>query len=84
MLPGLDLSHFTFPASRLPDVVASIRASGDPLSLSDLALRGDDLIAAGVRPGPEVGKALAALLAAVLEDPTRNTRDELLQRLPRE
>jgi tRNA nucleotidyltransferase (CCA-adding enzyme) len=74
----------TNPQSPIPKVVAAIRDAHDPLSLGDLALRGDDLIAAGVRPGPEVGKALAALLAAVLEDPTRNTRDELLQRLPRE
>jgi tRNA nucleotidyltransferase (CCA-adding enzyme) len=65
----------------LPRVVASIRAAKDPLTLKDLAVTGDDLIAAGVRPGPEVGETLARLLAGVLEDPTRNTREQLLARV---
>src|SRR6184192_4392164 len=65
LLPGLDVSRFPFPVSRLPKVVASIRAAKDPLTLKDLAISGDDLIAAGVRPGPEVGETLARLLARV-------------------
>ena len=81
LLPALDLSRVDFPASRLPKVVEAIRASADPLSLGALAVRGDDLIAAGVRPGPEVGETLARLLDEVLEDPTRNTKEQLLQRV---
>jgi len=81
LLPGLDVSRFPFPVSRLPKVVASIRAAKDPLTLKDLAISGDDLIAAGVRPGPEVGETLARLLAEVLDDPTRNTREQLLARV---
>jgi len=81
LLPGLDVSRFPFPVSRLPKVVASIRAAKDPLTLKDLAITGDDLIAAGVRPGPEVGETLARLLAEVLDDPTRNTREQLLARV---
>jgi len=46
--------------------------------VKDLAVTGDDLLAAGVRPGPDVGAALERLLAEVLEDPTRNTRAYLL------
>ena len=65
----------------LPRVVSSIRAAKDPLTLKDLAVTGDDLIAAGVRPGPEVGETLARLLAEVLDDPTRNTREQLLARV---
>jgi len=65
----------------LPRVVSSIRAAKDPLALKDLAVTGDDLIAAGVRPGPEVGETLARLLGDVLEDPTRNTREQLLARV---
>src|SRR5207247_2267124 len=68
------------PHSPLPKVVASIRAAKDPLTLADLAVKGDDLIAAGVRPGPDVGETLQRLLGFVLEDPTRNTREQLLQR----
>jgi len=81
LLPGLDVSRFPFPVSRLPKVASSIRAAKDPLTLKDLAISGDDLIAAGVRPGPEVGETLARLLGDVLDDPTRNTREQLLARV---
>src|SRR5881392_239526 len=69
------------PRSLLPKVVESIRAAKDPLTVKDLAVKGDDLLAAGVRPGPDVGETLERLLAAVLEDPSRNTRDDLLSRV---
>jgi hypothetical protein len=65
----------------LKKTVANIRAKNPPLALKDLAVRGDDLIAAGVRPGPEVGETLARLLEEVLEDPTRNTKEYLLSRV---
>jgi len=65
----------------LKKTVANIRAKHPPLALKDLAVRGDDLIAAGVRPGPEVGETLARLLEEVLEDPTRNTKEYLLSRV---
>ena len=71
----------TGPRSPLPKIVESVRAAKDPLTVKDLALTGDDLLAAGVRPGPEVGETLQRLLADVLEDPTRNTRDRLLARV---
>src|SRR5205807_1184181 len=72
LLPAFDVSRFPFPVSRLPTVVASIRAAKDPVTLKDLAVTGDDLLAAGVRPGPDVGETLQRLLAEVLEDPARN------------
>src|SRR6267143_876885 len=75
------LTAGTAPRSPLPKVVESIRAAKNPLAVKDLALKGDDLLAAGVRPGPEVGETLERLLAEVLEDPTRNTRDNLLSRV---
>ena len=81
VLPGLDHSRFSFPVSRLAAVVEHIRNAAEPLSLKDLAVKGDDLIAAGVRAGPDVGAALARLLDEVLEDPTRNTREYLLSRV---
>ena len=69
------------PRSPLPKLVESIRAAKDPLTVKDLAVNGDDLLAAGVRPGPDVGETLERLLAEVLEEPTRNTRDYLLSRV---
>jgi tRNA nucleotidyltransferase (CCA-adding enzyme) len=71
----------TQPRSTLAQVVAAIRDAQDPLTLKDLAVHGDDLIAAGVRAGPEVGEMLQRLLGDVLEDPKRNTREQLLGRV---
>jgi tRNA nucleotidyltransferase (CCA-adding enzyme) len=59
--------------------VRDIRARGEATSRGQLALSGDDLRAAGVAPGPELGQLLGRLLEAVLEDPGLNTRDQLLQ-----
>jgi len=61
--------------------VAAVRADNPPLALKDLAVKGDDLIAAGVRPGPDVGETLARLLDEVLADPSRNTKEYLLTRV---
>ncbi len=58
-----------------------IRRDGDCLDLKSLAVKGRDVMDAGVKPGKAVGEALAALLELVLEDPSRNTRDYLLQHL---
>jgi tRNA nucleotidyltransferase (CCA-adding enzyme) len=52
---------------------------GSPVTRAELAVTGDDLLAAGLPGGPRLGQVLAALLAAVVEDPPRNTRDDLLQ-----
>ena len=51
----------------------------DPVELSDLAIGGDDLRSAGVVEGPEMGWVLHRLLDLVLEDPRRNTVEELLR-----
>jgi tRNA nucleotidyltransferase (CCA-adding enzyme) len=69
------------PRSVLRATVERIRGAAEPLTLKDLAVKGDDLIAAGVRPGPDVGEALARLLDEVLEDPARNTKQYLLSRV---
>ena len=50
------------------------------LSARDLALRGEDIMRIlGIPPGPRVGDAQEMLLEAVLEDPSRNTREELTE-----
>ena len=61
--------------------VTAIRATNPPLSLKDLAVKGDDLVAAGVRPGPDVGEVLKRLLGEVLDEPARNTKEYLLSRV---
>ncbi len=51
--------------------------SRPPLRVGDLAVDGDDMLALGLR-GREVGETLAALLRRVLERPSRNRREVLL------
>ena len=54
--------------------------SGAPLTLKELAVTGGDLISeAGIPKGPRLGETLARLLAAVLEDPSKNDRSTLLR-----
>jgi tRNA nucleotidyltransferase (CCA-adding enzyme) len=51
---------------------------GSPHRLGDLAIDGSDLIAAGFAPGPELGRTLDELLIRVVDDPSLNTREQLL------
>jgi tRNA nucleotidyltransferase (CCA-adding enzyme) len=51
----------------------------DPIELRDLAVDGDDLKRAGVSSGPGLGQILQSLLGKILEDPSRNRTDWLLQ-----
>ncbi|MCM1058085.1 MAG: HD domain-containing protein [Firmicutes bacterium] len=48
------------------------------VTLKGLAVKGSDLIAAGMQPGKEIGEVLQKLLALVLDDPSRNTKEKLL------
>lgn len=49
------------------------------LNLKDLAVTGSDLIALGIPAGRQIGVILNDLLDIVLEEPERNTREELLR-----
>jgi tRNA nucleotidyltransferase (CCA-adding enzyme) len=67
------------------EVLARFRAMvqqerSSPHRLRDLAVDGNDLIRLGLRPGPRLGRVLHELLDAVVDEPTLNTRDELLAR----
>jgi tRNA nucleotidyltransferase (CCA-adding enzyme) len=53
----------------------------DPVSVADLAIDGGDLLALGIAPGPRVGEILRVLLEKVLDDPSLNTREQLLARV---
>ncbi|HEU4828247.1 MAG TPA: hypothetical protein VFT04_03530 [Gemmatimonadales bacterium] len=57
--------------------VQEIREQRLPIARRDLALRGDDLLALGLR-GPDVGRVLDALLDRVLDEPALNERERLL------
>ena len=56
-----------------------IIAQGQCVSLKDLAVNGRDVIAAGIAPGPEVGRVLDRLLEQVLNGEVSNEREVLLK-----
>jgi tRNA nucleotidyltransferase/poly(A) polymerase len=62
-------------AKRVDKVLAESRA----LSLKDLAVSGKDLMSIGIRPGRTMGIILNELLETVLDDPSQNAREQLLE-----
>ena len=50
----------------------------DPISVGDLAIDGGDLMDLGIPAGPTVGTVLRQLLDSVLDDPSKNQRETLL------
>lgn len=64
---------------RLREIYDEICKSGDAVSLKGLAVNGSDLIALGMKPGRGIGELLGTMLEAVLEDPSLNSREELLR-----
>ncbi|MDR0465571.1 MAG: HD domain-containing protein [Treponema sp.] len=59
--------------------VNNILASSRAFSIKDLAVSGNDLIAAGIPSGIKMGAILKELLETVLDDPAQNTRETLLE-----
>ena len=57
-----------------------ILEEGDCLSLKDLAVNGKDLIAAGMKPGREIGEVLGAMYRDVIDDPEHNNKDYLMEK----
>ena len=60
------------------EALAHLGAEKPCRSLADLAVKGNDLIAAGYAPGRELGEVLQYLFAAVLDGRAENTRENLL------
>lgn len=51
-------------------------------SIADLKVNGNDVMQElGIEPGPKVGKILNALFEEITDDPTKNTREYLLERI---
>lgn len=55
-----------------------ILESNQCISLKDLEVTGQDLIALGLKPGPQIGQLLNQALDQVLEEPEKNERNYLL------
>ena len=63
----------------LKDRIAVELEKNNALSLKDLAINGNDLIAAGFEKGKKLGIILNHLLDCVIEDPDMNTKERLLE-----
>lgn len=73
---GIPEESAQFP--RLRAMVRELQAESACLSLKDLAVNGNDLMALGLE-GPEIGRCLRRLLSQVLEERLPNTREALLE-----
>jgi tRNA nucleotidyltransferase (CCA-adding enzyme) len=54
---------------------------GDCLSIKELAVTGNDLINAGIKPGPQLGEVLDLLFKEVLDEPSHNNKEWLINRV---
>lgn len=58
-----------------------IVGDGDCLSIKELKVSGKDLISLGIKPGPDLGEILNALLDECIENPEKNDYSFLMQRV---
>lgn len=57
------------------------RVQRDPISVKALKINGSDLMdLLQIKPGPKIGAILDVLLAEVIEEPTKNTKEKLTER----
>lgn len=60
------------------EMLDAVRFKGEATKTSDLAINGHDLIKAGFKPGPDMGKILNYLTDVVLDQPDLNNKNELI------
>lgn len=67
-------------AGEAQGVLSAIKAENACYTVGALAVRGDDLCARGIPPGPELGQLLSVLLDEVIDGTVENERNALLAR----
>ena len=77
------LEEFMPRYERFCKLYNEVLQEGDPITLKDLAVKGSDLIAAGMKPGPEMGEVLNRMLDDVLGNPEHNHKEYLLSKYVR-
>lgn len=60
--------------------ISEVRKQDMALKVTDLDVTGEDLMNSGIRKGPQIGATLRYLLDLVLEDPTINSKEILLEK----
>ena len=71
----------TYDFSNIDDLknrIENIRKRDEAISIKDLKINGDDIIKLGYVPGPSIRKVLNYLLEKVLDDPSLNNKDKLI------
>lgn len=64
---------------RIKKWLEEIERGAEPVTLSDLKIKGSDLIALGIEEGILVGRVLESLLDKVQQDPSLNDKDILIK-----
>ena len=75
---GITSSLEQFPLLR--HMIRDILAESTCLRIKDLAVKGNDLMALGYAPGPELGQCLERLLNLVLDEAVANEKSALLEK----
>jgi len=66
-------------AAELISLVETSAAQNEPVNMADLAIGGADLLAVGFKPGRILQDVFCDLLEAVWDDPSKNSRKELIE-----
>jgi tRNA nucleotidyltransferase (CCA-adding enzyme) len=78
---GRDASPDLEALAGLKAHVERVLAAGAAFNIKDLRIDGRALMQElGMKPGPDIGRILKALLEEVVEDPSKNQREALLER----
>lgn len=67
-----------FDLDKQRDLVAQVRELDEPTNVTMLAINGYDLLEAGITKGPRIGRVLEDLTDKVVDDPSLNERETLL------
>ena len=59
-------------------LLEDIRLENSCLTVKDLSINGEDILALGIEPGPRIGQCMTFLLELVQDELIPNTREELL------
>ena len=64
---------------KVPATIQTFGTDVDAISYKIRSMDGKDLIADGMAPGPELGEMLEQLLQLVLDEPSKNRREVLME-----
>ena len=81
--PTIPEEEFLATAKRFDSMVDIERERLKGPAYGKLAINGEDLLALGMTPGPKMGVLLKELEELVIDDPSRNLRESLIEEAAR-